>query len=170
MKNRNPRRGFTLIELLVVVLIIGILAAVAVPQYQKAVRKARVGAFLPLMQALATAEEVYYLQNSSYAYDMTTLDVTVPADCTAFENGYNNHFSCNKDFIVELDESGVVHLNYCEGYATDRTECIDHLDANISVRLQHFSSGPDRMCAVYNNSNIGKQVCNSLTGFRCVGC
>ena len=56
-------KGFTLIELLVVVLIIGILASVAVPQYRKAVTKARTVRVLPLLRALANAEESFYMAN-----------------------------------------------------------------------------------------------------------
>ncbi len=106
MMQKNTRRGFTLIELLVVVLIIGILAAVAVPQYQKAVLKSRVSTILPVLQSLANAEEAYYLANGTYTNNATLLDVDMPAECTLV-TGTVSDWTCGKHFMFTFSDGNL---------------------------------------------------------------
>ena len=70
--------GFTLIELLVVVLIIGILAAIALPQYQKAVEKSRALQGITLLKDIGNAVEIYYLEHGSYPTSFNQIDVKIP--------------------------------------------------------------------------------------------
>ncbi len=70
-------RGFTLIELLIAVLIIGVLAAIAVSAYQKAVLKSRFSSIIPPTKTIADAQEFYYMNNGSYTTDVEALEVTL---------------------------------------------------------------------------------------------
>ena len=78
MKNANISRlgGFTLIELLVVVLIIGILAAMAMPQYFKAVERSRMTEAVTLMDSVVKAQRRKFMQTNRYAENYEGLDVS----------------------------------------------------------------------------------------------
>ena len=85
----NNKKGFTLIELLVVVLIIGILAAMAMPAYFKAVERARASEADTMIGTVVNAQQRYKMKTGKYATKWTSLDVA-PANATA------NAYYCTK--------------------------------------------------------------------------
>ncbi len=100
--------GFTLIELLVVVLIIGILAAVAVPKYQKAVKRSRASVALPWIREIYNAQMQYYTSNGK----------TTPCLNEFFED---NSFSSSGGNCVAIMSKGAgnkkitLHSSYTNG-------------------------------------------------------
>ena len=80
MNNKLNKGGFTLIELLVVVLIIGILSSIALPQYTKAVEKARAAEAQAWLANFVTAETTYFMARGEFASDLTSLDIGMPVN------------------------------------------------------------------------------------------
>jgi prepilin-type N-terminal cleavage/methylation domain-containing protein len=71
---RRQRKGFTLIELLIVVVIIGVLAAIAIPKWQTTKGKANTAALKSDLRNLVVAQESYFYENQTYTTDPVVLN------------------------------------------------------------------------------------------------
>ena len=142
------RKGFTLIELLVVVLIIGILAAVALPQYTKAVEKSRTAEALTLMGDIMTGERIYQLANSGYTTDLSKLDIEMPGLTGTTPSSFTT-----KNFTIAVSNVGT-------GVQTQATRLADTGAGQYKLTFQMNSNGViKRYCTGDSNS-----FCKSVMG------
>ncbi len=155
--------GFTLIELLVVVLIIGILAAVALPQYEKAVEKSRTVQAMTLVRSLADAQKSFFLANGKYASLFDELDISLPGSPTGSSSDVGK-------FRVALhftDDSELAHV-----------EVTPQKDGKVVGPwfIVYYPKRDKIECAAAKTNTKGNQVCKLFnpifedcleTGYNC---
>ena len=141
--NRNT--GFTLVELLVVVLIIGILAAIALPQYQKAVEKAGFFQAITATKTLHDAEEMFFLENGFFTRQLKDLPIS---------------FTCPPEWVCNLS------TNFVELYRSRDT----HVSIIYNHSTRQTSYTPRFFCWASRNYKNAIKLCQSIgTEFDCGG-
>ncbi len=153
MKNKQ---AFTLIELLVVVLIIGILAAVAVPQYQKTVWKSRAAQLYTDAKALHEAKQVYYLANGTYAtsFDELALEPNFNKTCpgtilTTFPT--TKDCRANDYSVAFIIASGSIFTIFHQG-AYKHSGFV-----STSNSLYCYENEPNKFCALMGYNTLDSQ-------------
>jgi prepilin-type N-terminal cleavage/methylation domain-containing protein len=151
MKNR----AFTLIELLIVVLIIGILAAIALPQYQKAVFKSRAAEAISMLHAINRAWDLCTLERGEWCpQDFTILSIEMPGELIP-EGCPDGICFRTKDWEYS-DDGAAIYAFPIEG---------DSTNYNFSLGID-FGTGRPLSCSENRGSSSGKKTyegyCNML--------
>lgn len=150
------KNGFTLIELLVVVLIIGILAAIALPQYRLAVGKAKFSTLKNLTKSIAEARNRYFLVHSAYPESINDLDIDIDVVSSLKNPGLWFKFTTSQDIT-------------CMVWTFD-TNMSAACNKTILGKQVHFYISPNgyspKYCLVYSldTNDLANKLCQKETG------
>ena len=150
----NNKKGFTLIELLVVVLILGILAAMAMPQYFKAVERSRMTEAVTLLANIAQAQQRKYMQVNKYTTAFSGLDVA-PKGATG--STYYTKGAGKNGFKIDL--AGVT---YTAGIATATRVPETGSELQYKYNLTRYYANRDTSCT--GTDANGAALCADFCG------
>lgn len=157
-KEKQKRKGFTLLELLVVVLIIGIFAAVALPQYELTIDKTTFSSYQIIVKNLADAYWRHMLVNNEAPTDIDDLDISLPMGYTKTNK---EHFSCA---VFEGGYCCIAAPNYGASRGNvicgknDYSFAITQGTVADNINLNSTSKG----CYAKNNNSRAIRLCESL--------
>lgn len=149
------KTGFTLIELLVVVLVIGILSAIALPQYQQTVYKAKLTNAVQMAIAIRKAEETYYMANGKYLPN--TLD-GLDIDFNLEREGEFLH-SPEAFFDIMQGTLPRIDIWFCPNEPT-YSDCLKNKTVAINVWFAESEKPNEIGC--YSYTKIGRKLCKNL--------
>ena len=150
--------GFTLIELLVVVLILGILAAAALPSYRRAVATARVGTLLPLLRSISDAESRFYMANNRYTRSFSSLDISMPSGGELKKNSDGTEVMSYADFYCYFHTSEEAAAR---GSASS-LYCVSKKVSGLSI--EKYFSRAYFICWANQNAEEANVICQNISG------
>ena len=145
--------GFTLIEMLVVSLVIGILAAIALPQYEVAVGVSKVSNVMSFAKVISDAQQRHRLATGEFAISYDALDVNMPPGGTLSADGKTMTY---KNFYCYLRDAGYGSSVYCNVLSP----------VGINMEKYYRGSGGLFICWPKTNdyTDLTNKICQNVSG------
>ena len=134
MFKRQAKKGFTLVEILIVVVILGILAAIVIPQFTSASEAAKASSMVTQLQTLRSQLELYQVQHNSDYPLLATLQTGVPDDWTGMTTQTDINGAAGTDFGPYLQQAPVNGFTNATNLAADNTQDWEYNEATGAIR------------------------------------